>query len=103
MRPFFRKGGYTYELGSIEYIYWTSLGICYLTEVRVNNLFQRLGLGSLMVDYCLDELRRNNIGSIYAYTVSPEGFGLLIYRGFLPTFGPPSLPPWRVWLHRKVS
>jgi ribosomal protein S18 acetylase RimI-like enzyme len=85
-------------VGSIEYRCWPSLGLGYIGSVHVSSQMRRRGLGVRLVSFAVEHMRRRGAGSIYAFTVSREGYQLFHRAGFAPK--PPDDPraPWRRWV-----
>ena len=70
------------DIGHITYIYWPSVRVGHIEAVDIEPASRRLGFGSKLMQFALDDMKKKGIVKVTASIISREGFWLLKAHGF---------------------
>ena len=87
--------------GSIEYRYWPDLKLGYIDNVFIGSNMRRQGLGTRLVKFATDHLRRKGSRSVFAFTINPPGLHLFVSAGFTAESPEDMKHPWRRWVSKE--
>jgi N-acetylglutamate synthase-like GNAT family acetyltransferase len=90
----------TYTAGSIRY---AMSNVGYIHKVYVKKALRRLGIGNELMDIALNDMREENINTVYAKTVSSSGQGIAADNGFEVATEELNSQSRDTWMVKKLS